>query len=271
MARFFFIWMIMIGAMVGMRDGAHFDVDLWPELKPRANALLRIVSNVFILVFALVFIWYGIKFVQFGWNQNSELAELPMPYIFAAWPHGRVDLGAVSRRTLRGRPGTCSTGERSHERRRRSHTGDRRADPVRRVLHADDRSRAGRVCARPGLPAGDVHRAAAVADDPVQRDLQVLQLVHPARGAVFPAHREPDERGRHHGPAGAPVARPGRPPARRAGAGQRRAVDLLRRHLGLVAPPTRRARARSSSKRRSRKATTCRSRSPSPPCRRCWR
>ena len=86
MARFFFIWMIMIGSMVGIRDGAHFDVDLWPELKPRANALLRIVSNVFVLVFALVFIWYGIKFVQFGWDQTSELAELPMPWIFIAWP-----------------------------------------------------------------------------------------------------------------------------------------------------------------------------------------
>ena len=86
MARFFFIWMIMIGAMVGIREGTHFDVDLWPELKPRANALLRIVSNVFVLVFALVFLWYGIKFVQFGWHQNSELAELPMPFIFFAWP-----------------------------------------------------------------------------------------------------------------------------------------------------------------------------------------
>ena len=86
MARFCFVWMIMIGAMVGIRDGAHFDVDLWPELRPRANALLRIVSNVFVLVFALVFVWYGIKFVQFGWDQNSELAELPMTYIFIAWP-----------------------------------------------------------------------------------------------------------------------------------------------------------------------------------------
>ena len=86
MARFFFIWMIMIGAMVGIRDGAHFDVDLWPELKPRPNALLRVVSNVFVLLFALVFIWYGIKFVQFGWDQTSELAELPMTYIFVAWP-----------------------------------------------------------------------------------------------------------------------------------------------------------------------------------------
>ncbi len=86
MARFFFVWMIMIGAMVGIRDSAHFDVDLWPEMKPRANALLRIVSSLFVLVMALVFLWYGIKFVQFGWNQNSELAELPMPFIFIAWP-----------------------------------------------------------------------------------------------------------------------------------------------------------------------------------------
>jgi TRAP-type C4-dicarboxylate transport system permease small subunit len=86
MARFLFVWMIMIGAMVGVRDGSHLDADLWPELTPRGNALLRTVSNVFVLVFALVFVWYGIRFVQFGWDQNSELAELPMTYIFVAWP-----------------------------------------------------------------------------------------------------------------------------------------------------------------------------------------
>lgn len=86
MARFCFIWMVMIGAMIGVRDGAHFDVDLWPELPPRANALLRIVANVCVLVFALVFVWYGIAFVQFGWHQTSELADLPMPWIFVAWP-----------------------------------------------------------------------------------------------------------------------------------------------------------------------------------------
>jgi TRAP-type C4-dicarboxylate transport system permease small subunit len=86
MARFLFIWMIMIGAMVGIRDGAHFDVDLWPELAPRANALLRVVADVFVLIMALVFIWYGIRFVQFGWDQTSELAELPMTWIFISWP-----------------------------------------------------------------------------------------------------------------------------------------------------------------------------------------
>jgi TRAP-type C4-dicarboxylate transport system permease small subunit len=41
---------------------------------------------IFVFVFALVFVWWGIKFVQFGWNQESELAEMPMAYIFVAWP-----------------------------------------------------------------------------------------------------------------------------------------------------------------------------------------
>src|SRR5438105_8359584 len=86
LARFLFIWMVMLGAMVGIRDGSHFDVDVWPELKAAPNALLRIVSNVCVLAFALMFVWYGIKFVQFGWDQSSELAEMPMVYIFVAWP-----------------------------------------------------------------------------------------------------------------------------------------------------------------------------------------
>jgi TRAP-type C4-dicarboxylate transport system permease small subunit len=86
LSRFLFIWMVMLGAMIGIREGTHFEVDVWPELKPRANALLRIVSHIFVLVFALVFVWWGIEFVQFGWGQLSELAELPMPYIFIAWP-----------------------------------------------------------------------------------------------------------------------------------------------------------------------------------------
>jgi TRAP-type transport system small permease protein len=86
LSRFLFIWMVMLGAMIGIREGTHFEVDVWPELAPRANAALRIVSSLFILVFAFVFLYWGIQFVQFGWYQTSELADLPMPFIFLAWP-----------------------------------------------------------------------------------------------------------------------------------------------------------------------------------------
>jgi TRAP-type C4-dicarboxylate transport system permease small subunit len=86
LSRFLFIWMVMLGAMIGIKEGTHFEVDVWPELGKRANAALKIVSHLFVLVFALVFTFWGIKFVQFGWYQESELAELPMPFIFLAWP-----------------------------------------------------------------------------------------------------------------------------------------------------------------------------------------
>ena len=86
LSRFLFIWMVMLGAMLGVREATHFQVDVWPQLAPRANAALRLASLIFVLIFALVFVWYGFKFVQFGWSQTSELADLPMAWIFVAWP-----------------------------------------------------------------------------------------------------------------------------------------------------------------------------------------
>jgi len=86
LSRFLFIWMVMLGAMIGIREGTHFEVDVWPDLSPKAGALLRIVSHLFVLIFALVFVYWGARFLRFGWDQSSELAELPMGFIFLAWP-----------------------------------------------------------------------------------------------------------------------------------------------------------------------------------------
>jgi TRAP-type transport system small permease protein len=86
MARFFFVWSIMIGAMVGIRESTHFVVDLWPAMNPRAQAAVRLVSAAFVLVFAAAFLWWGIDFTRFAFNRISELAELPLWVIHVAWP-----------------------------------------------------------------------------------------------------------------------------------------------------------------------------------------
>src|SRR4249920_4240355 len=86
MARFLFVWMVMIGATVGVREGSHFDVDIWPTLGAKANALLQIVSGVFILMLAFVFLWAGWEFTRFAWNRVSELAAMPLWMIHIAWP-----------------------------------------------------------------------------------------------------------------------------------------------------------------------------------------
>lgn len=86
LSRFLFIWMIMLGAMIAVREGTHFVVDLLPDMAPKPTAALRILTNALVLAFALVFAGWGIQFVRFGWSQTSELAELPMTFIFIAWP-----------------------------------------------------------------------------------------------------------------------------------------------------------------------------------------
>jgi TRAP-type C4-dicarboxylate transport system permease small subunit len=86
MARFLFVWAIMIGAMIGVRESTHFAVDIWPRLSPRIDALLRLISRIGVLIIALVFVWAGIEFTRFAWNRISELADLPLWMIHIAWP-----------------------------------------------------------------------------------------------------------------------------------------------------------------------------------------
>ena len=56
MARFLFIWMVLIGAMVGVRESSHFEVE----------------------------------FTRFAWYRTSELADLPLWMIHIAWPAAGV-------------------------------------------------------------------------------------------------------------------------------------------------------------------------------------
>ena len=86
MARFLFIWLIMIGAMVGVREASHFEVDVWPTLGRRGEAAVRIVARLGVLALALVFVVGGYAFTRFAWHRTSELAELPLWLIHIAWP-----------------------------------------------------------------------------------------------------------------------------------------------------------------------------------------
>lgn len=86
-ARFCFIWIILIGAMIAVRDGSHFAVDLLPHPKTRrGEAIGRIFVDFIMFLVAVIFIVWGWPLVQFGLQQTSEIAELPMITIYIAWP-----------------------------------------------------------------------------------------------------------------------------------------------------------------------------------------
>ncbi len=86
MARFIFIWSVMIGAMIGVRECAHFEVDVWPEMDKRKTAAVKFFAGLFILGFAIVFLWFGWQFTWEARYRISELAELPLWLIHLAWP-----------------------------------------------------------------------------------------------------------------------------------------------------------------------------------------
>ena len=86
-ARFCFIWIIMIGATIAVRDGAHFDLDLFARpATDRAAAFSRLFVHGAMIMVAGIFVWFGFPFAQFGLAQQSELTGLNMLTIHAAWP-----------------------------------------------------------------------------------------------------------------------------------------------------------------------------------------
>ncbi len=86
-ARFCFVWIILIGAMIAVRDGTHFDVDVLPQSdRPPIKFAMKSFVNLAILVMALSFLWWGWDFYILGSRQQSEISGLPMLAIYVAWP-----------------------------------------------------------------------------------------------------------------------------------------------------------------------------------------
>ncbi len=85
-ARFAFIWVIMLGATIAVRDKTHFAIDMLPKFSPKVERSMHLLLMVSMLLFAIVFIVGGIQFARFGATQQSEISELPMLAIYIAWP-----------------------------------------------------------------------------------------------------------------------------------------------------------------------------------------
>jgi TRAP-type transport system small permease protein len=78
-ARFLFIWVIMIGATIAVRERTHFDVDILPKPKTaRGVAIGGLVVDAAFLVIAMVFVVYGYGYAVFGYRQTSELTGINM-------------------------------------------------------------------------------------------------------------------------------------------------------------------------------------------------
>lgn len=87
LATFIFVWVVMIGSMVAVWDGTHFDVRVMPDAR---GPFLRMLQDGFVLlaiaVFGGIFAWYGIEYAQFGARQNSVMMRANLAITHSAVP-----------------------------------------------------------------------------------------------------------------------------------------------------------------------------------------
>ena len=86
-ARFCFVWVIMVGSILAVRDGSHFDVDLLPRPETlRQQGLSQLIVHIGMTLMALVFACYGYDFAKLGWMQTSEMSGVNMLSIYVSFP-----------------------------------------------------------------------------------------------------------------------------------------------------------------------------------------
>ena len=88
-ARLLFVWIVFLGAAVGVRRGAHFRLHLLVDRLPRgARRPVHVFGVLVLMVFGLLLIQQGWKLVELGQFQRTPVMGLSMQYVYASIPVG---------------------------------------------------------------------------------------------------------------------------------------------------------------------------------------
>ena len=88
-ARTCFVWMIFLGAAVGVKRGSHFGLHLLVDmLPPLAKHVAVLVTPVVIIGFSAVLVVQGILFLELGRYQQLPVMGISKAWVYAAMPVG---------------------------------------------------------------------------------------------------------------------------------------------------------------------------------------
>jgi TRAP-type transport system small permease protein len=90
-SRFILVWMVFLGIGVGVKNDAHFAMDVLPPfLGKRWGALLRLFNDFCMVLILILLVLAGLRFSYFGLFQNSPNMEIMMAWVFASIPVGGI-------------------------------------------------------------------------------------------------------------------------------------------------------------------------------------
>lgn len=88
-ARFLMIFGVFAGAGLALRSGRLVEIDLFVALLPKAVRLtIRWCAVVVMAAFMGLVLWFGIQFVEFGWNKETMATGISRGIPYLAIPFG---------------------------------------------------------------------------------------------------------------------------------------------------------------------------------------
>ena len=90
-ARLLFVWIVFLGAAVGVRRGTHFRLHLLVDrMPPGLRRATHVVGVLAVIGVGLVLIQQGWKLVELGQFQRTPVMGLSKQYVYAAIPAGGI-------------------------------------------------------------------------------------------------------------------------------------------------------------------------------------
>ena len=85
--RFLFIYLVFLGAVIGVRDQSHLNIDVLTKKFPKKlQKLLNIIINLIILVFLIILVIAGLIFVLSSITQVTPYLRISISYYYLAIP-----------------------------------------------------------------------------------------------------------------------------------------------------------------------------------------
>ncbi|WP_299968729.1 TRAP transporter small permease subunit [uncultured Roseobacter sp.] len=87
LATFIFVWIVMIGSMIAVWEGTHFDVVITPDASQPGTVLVqKAVVYLFVGIFGVLFAWYGIEYAKVGSIQSSVMMRVNLLWTYITVP-----------------------------------------------------------------------------------------------------------------------------------------------------------------------------------------
>jgi TRAP-type C4-dicarboxylate transport system permease small subunit len=97
MARYFFVWLTFIGAIVAFRDHGHVGVESFVRLLgPRGRIICVLLSNLIIVVLSVILVWGTWKQHAINASMTAPVVGLSMIWVFGVTYVTGLAIGAMA-------------------------------------------------------------------------------------------------------------------------------------------------------------------------------